>query len=313
MITRYVIPALGLLGLVFAVLFTTTFGNAKPPPPNQLTLPPSTPYLATVSGTGLVEANTRNIEVGSHLSGIVERVLVTEGQEVEAGVALFVLDQQAALVETTLREREVQTAQARLVSARVAVEDEEDQLRRVESMKAGLSVSIDQLQRRRFALKRARAAAEQAQAELQSARAALDAARVSEERLTVRAPVAGRILKVRVRPGEFVSAGGQGDAPVLMGNDRPLYLRVTIDENDAWRFQPNSKAMAALRSNKEISFPLTFVRIDPYVQPKKNLSGDTAERVDTRVLEVVYRIEQGNTPLYIGQQMDVFVESGGGQ
>ncbi len=45
------------------------------------------------------------------------------------------------------------------------------------------------------------------------------------------------------------------------------------------------------------------------MQPKKNLNGDTSERVDTRVLEVIYKLEmdKDSLPLYIGQQMDVFI------
>jgi len=54
--------------------------------------------------------------------------------------------------------------------------------------------------------------------------------------------------------------------------------------------------------------PLTFVRIEPYVVPKKSLTGDNAERVDTRVLQVIYRFDRPSFPVYAGQQVDVFIE-----
>jgi hypothetical protein len=44
--------------------------------------------------------------------------------------------------------------------------------------------------------------------------------------------------------------------------------------------------------------------------PKKALSGDNTERVDTRVLQVIYAIEPGQQPVYVGQQLDVFIRSG---
>jgi hypothetical protein len=45
------------------------------------------------------------------------------------------------------------------------------------------------------------------------------------------------------------------------------------------------------------------------VIPKKNLTGDTTERVDTRVLQVIFALDKG-TPVYAGQQMDVFIDPG---
>jgi len=47
------------------------------------------------------------------------------------------------------------------------------------------------------------------------------------------------------------------------------------------------------------------------VIPKKSLTGDSTERVDTRVLQVIYRVKDRNAPLYVGQQMDVYVETQG--
>jgi hypothetical protein len=46
------------------------------------------------------------------------------------------------------------------------------------------------------------------------------------------------------------------------------------------------------------------------VVPKKNLTGDATERVDTRVLQVIYALNSG-APVYAGQQMDIFIESQG--
>jgi hypothetical protein len=65
-----------------------------------------------------------------------------------------------------------------------------------------------------------------------------------------------------------------------------------------------------VRGNPELNVDLEFVRFEPLVVPKKSLTGDATERVDTRVLQVIYRMV-GTVPklLFIGQQMDVFVEA----
>jgi len=57
------------------------------------------------------------------------------------------------------------------------------------------------------------------------------------------------------------------------------------------------------------------VRFEPFVIPKKSLTGDSTERVDTRVLQVIFRVERDDLPLFVGQQLDVFIDAtaiGGG-
>jgi hypothetical protein len=58
-----------------------------------------------------------------------------------------------------------------------------------------------------------------------------------------------------------------------------------------------------------MSVDLAFVRVDPYVVPKRSLTGDTSERVDTRVLQVIYGFDPSALQVFVGQQMDVFVDA----
>jgi HlyD family secretion protein len=92
-----------------------------------------------------------------------------------------------------------------------------------------------------------------------------------------------------------------------MGEVVQLHVRVDIDENDAWRVQPGGKAEAVERGNSSRRAALEFVRFEPYVIPKKSLTGDSTERVDTRVLQAIYRFTDRRGPLYVGQQMDIFI------
>ncbi len=62
-----------------------------------------------------------------------------------------------------------------------------------------------------------------------------------------------------------------------------------------------------LRGDPRQKFELRFVRVEPYVVPKKSLTGDNSERVDTRVLQVIYAVEGSGLPLYVGQQVDVYI------
>jgi hypothetical protein len=96
---------------------------------------------------------------------------------------------------------------------------------------------------------------------------------------------------------------------ILVGSVTPLHVRVDVDENDAWRVRPGARAISYLRGNKDISTPLKFVRFEPYVVPKKSLTGESTERVDTRVLQVIFSFDQGRLPIFVGQQMDVFIDA----
>ena len=76
-------------------------------------------------------------------------------------------------------------------------------------------------------------------------------------------------------------------------------------------------ATGHVRGNADLKAPLQFVRIEPFVVPKRSLTGDSTERVDTRVLQIIYRVERDDMPLFVGQQLDVFIDGarpdGGGQ
>jgi multidrug efflux pump subunit AcrA (membrane-fusion protein) len=113
-----------------------------------------------------------------------------------------------------------------------------------------------------------------------------------------------KVLQVNVRPGEFVAAS-QGQALVVLGTVGKLHVRVDIDENDIRRFKPGTKGVAMPRGNPDVHYPISFVRVEPYVIPKKSLTGANTERVDTRVLQVIYAIDDRSAPLYVGQQLDV--------
>ena len=94
-----------------------------------------------------------------------------------------------------------------------------------------------------------------------------------------------------------------------LGDIHRLHVRVDIDENDIGRFRPNLRGVAKPRGTPGQEFPISFVRVEPYVIPKKSLTGANTERVDTRVLQVIYAVQTRGRPLFVGQQMDVFLNT----
>jgi multidrug resistance efflux pump len=171
------------------------------------------------------------------------------------------------------------------------------------------AVSRDEYDRRKFAMMTAEARVQQAKAELSAADAAVTSVQTLIDRTVVRAPVDGEIMQVKVRPGEFAAAGAMPTPLMLIGDVSKLHVRVDIDENDAWRLKRDAPARAFLRGNSQLSTDVTFVRVEPYVVPKRNLTGESTERVDTRVLQVLFAFDRDALPVYVGQQMDVFIEA----
>jgi HlyD family secretion protein len=148
-----------------------------------------------------------------------------------------------------------------------------------------------------------------AQTQVAQAEAAVHQDEVNIERLTTRAPIEGTILQNKVRLGQYAQCGPLNESLMILGNVTPFHVRVDVDEHDSWRVRGGAAAVGSPRGNGSLKIPLEFVRFEPYVIPKKSLTGDSTERVDTRVLEVIYRVKNQNAPLNVGQQMDVYIEA----
>jgi multidrug efflux pump subunit AcrA (membrane-fusion protein) len=181
-----------------------------------------------------------------------------------------------------------------------------DALKAVGNLKAGRVAAI--AADRQIAVLEAQtgqALARIAQAEAQLRKASLDL-----ENATVRAPIDGTVLQVKVRPGQTVEARILDNALMVMGDTRTLHVRADIDEVDIPRFQAGCPAVVSPRGGAYMQIPATFVRTEPLVIPKKSLTGASTERVDTRVLQVIYAITDDVAGLYPGQQVDLFIEAG---
>jgi multidrug resistance efflux pump len=345
---KLILPLLSATMLAVAVIHMARSGSASPnvTPPEP---PARSPFGRAVTGTGLVEARTENIGLGSALSGLVLEVYVPADQvgvHVPAGAPLFRVDDRQLRAERKVAEADLEAARAELArldalprpeevpvsAAKVAaaqaqlalLQDQFDRARRLLPRRA---VSDEDFRQRELAMEEgkqqlARAEAEHAlltagawKADRAIARAAAARAEARLERIdaeleraVVRAPVEGEVLQVNVRLGEYVATPSPGPL-VVLGDLRTLHVRVDVDGEDVPRFRPDAAARACVRGNSREETPLTFVRVEPYLVPKKSLNGDGVERVDTRVLRVIYALPPEARRVYVGQQLDVFIDA----
>ena len=148
--------------------------------------PPESPFSERVAAVGLVEASTENIAVGTHIAGIVHQVFVSAGQRVSTGDPLFEIDNRHLRAQLQLQRTALAVADAELA-------DLENQLGRAETLARQKVISLDELDRRRFAARTLRARVAQADA-------AIKASETEIARSRVTAPVDGEILKAMCAP-----------------------------------------------------------------------------------------------------------------
>ncbi len=290
---RFALPALA-LGL-FAFSLCSVLGQDERMAALPALAAPATPFPSSVAGVGVIEPRSEEIAIGTHIPGIVTGVYVRAGDRVEAGTPLFTIDNRAPRAELAL-------AEARVRSAQVALEDAQDDSARFQRILARDATSEATATRKRFAVARAETALAEARAEVR--RLATEV-----ERLTVESPIAGTVWRVDVRAGEYAPAGPLVEPLLVLGDASLLHVRVEVDQTDAHRLRPGARAVGSLRGDGSRQAPLAFVRFEPRIQPKRVLTGDGAERVDTRVLEVIFAMEPTALHGFVGQQMDVFIEA----
>ncbi len=304
---RYVMPVLALSGVLGGITYVVR--GSTPPPVAQPVAPPIVaPYQSYIAGSGMLEASTRNIAISTPVGGVVAEVFVKVGDRVRKGEALFRIDGRDLQAQLAVREAGAAAAHAQILEAQASLAQARDQLRRAEGL-APKAISLQDLANRRFTEQLDQAKLDTARANADSADAQVQETKTNIGRLTIRAPIDSNVLQMNIRPGEYAQTGVLSDPLMLLGDTRTLHVRVDVDENDAWRLRPGMPAKAFLRGNSAITFDLSFAYVEPYVVPKIELSGASTERVDTRVLQVIYSVRKSDAPIYVGQQVDVYIET----
>ncbi len=300
-----------------------------------------------IAGSGLVEARRENIPIGVNIPGVVTEVHVRKGQKVKAGAPLFRIDDRDYKAQLASRAAELASYEAQLHKllaaprpedvppARAAAEEAEARMNdaraamaRTERLYSRQTVSAGEYDRDRYAFAAAKATYAKAKAELDRllagtwkedidvakaavvlAQSQVDGINTNIERLTVRAPMDGEILQLNVRLGQFAALTWK-EPMIVLGDIHRLHVRVDIDENDLAFFSQGADAVATLKGRPKVRFPLKFVYVEPYVIPKQSLTGYNSERVDTRVLQVIYELpEDRPVDVFVGQQMDVYLKA----
>jgi HlyD family secretion protein len=258
---KYWIPALVVLALLVVVLASR--GEGKP---SYIAEPVTRHALdITVTATGNLRP-TNQVQVGSEVSGRIDRVLVDVNDQVARGQVL-------AQINTDVIEDQIKQAQANLNAARASVAQagatlgvDSAQLARLQEvyrLSGGKVPSKTELEAAEANVKRDRAAVASAQANVASAQAALSSSMTNRDRAVIRSPVAGVVLARQVEPGQTVAASFNTPTLFVLAEDlSSMQLRVNVDEADVGQVHPGQRATFTVDAYPGRAFPATVERID---------------------------------------------------
>lgn len=196
-------------------------GGAPPPPSVSIAPVLIKPVSQWDEFSGRIEA-IENVELRPRVSGYIDRVNYTEGQEVKKGEVLFTIDARSYRAELA-------RAQAELARARTQAELGRSEAERARKLSELQAISTEEYEQRR-------SAAAQAQANVAAAQAAVDSARLNLEWTQVRAPIDGRAGRALVTAGNLVTAGDSASVLTTLVSLDKVHVHFDADERAFLRY-----------------------------------------------------------------------------
>jgi RND family efflux transporter MFP subunit len=225
------------------------------------------------AGPSLLDASgyivaRRRATVSSKVTGKVVKVMLEEGQRVEAGQVIALLDDsnwRAALAQS---KAQLQQAQANVASAQTAFDDAKPIFERAEKQKAVAVISAESFDESRAQFDVAHNNLLIAQSGLEAARAGVEVAQRSLEDTVIRAPFAGVVTEKTAQPGEMVSpiSAGGGFTRTGIGtivDMESLEVEVDVSENFINRVRPQQPVTIKLNAYPDWDIPGSVIAMIP--------------------------------------------------
>lgn len=186
------------------------------------------------SFNGRIEA-VESVQLRPRVSGYIEKVNYTDGQEVKKGEVLFTID------DRTYRAA-LEQAQATLARAKTQASLARSEASRTDKLINTNVVSREEWEQRR-------SAATQAQADIQAAQAAVDAAQLNLDFTKVTAPIDGRASRALITSGNLVTAGDSASVLTTVVSQKTVYVYFDVDESTYLHYQNLARSGQGAASN----------------------------------------------------------------
>ncbi|HGH4671662.1 TPA: efflux RND transporter periplasmic adaptor subunit [Enterobacter asburiae] len=186
------------------------------------------------SFNGRIEA-VESVQLRPRVSGYIDKVNYTDGQEVKKGEVLFTID------DRTYRAA-LEQAQANLARAKTQASLAQSEANRTDKLVNTNVVSREEWEQRR-------SAATQAQADIRAAQAAVDAAQLNLDFTKVTAPIDGRASRALITSGNLVTAGDTASVLTTLVSQKTVYVYFDVDESTYLHYQNLARSGQGASSN----------------------------------------------------------------
>lgn len=306
--TKYLF-LIALLGILAGVTSVGVYNKKiKAQPPLAVNY---NPYETGIYATGIVESDQTtgsNVNIYSEVSSTITHVFVKPSDSIKKGDPIMSLDDsvQLGIVEKDLSS--IRYAKATLQEAQQQL----DKIQKAYSINPK-SVSLYDFDNAKNAVLIAKESVAVAQGQYESDSALL-------EKYVIRSPIDGTVLRIVPTAGDYAAAAlGSWDPytqsflpPIQLGVTSPyLQVRAYVDEILTPQL-PNPEQLEAtlfIRGLNNKSIPLEFFNIQPFTIPNIELSNERNQRVDVRVLPIVFRFQKpDDIQIFPGQLVDIYIK-----
>ncbi len=256
------------------------------------------PYAAIANGKADVEGGI--IQVAARRAGVIQDVLVQEGDVVTRGQVLARLEDDQPRLASERAVAEVRQARAALALLRVQLSAARREHRRLEALAPSNFVAAQKLDQTRDAMREAEARITAQQAMVDTAQARANEARYDQELSVIRAPAEGRIVRRYANPGAGASTLNVSNMFDLEPRAGRI-VRAEIAEGSLSQVAIGQSVQMSPESDPAKIYPGKVVRRAAVFGARKLQSDDPTERTDDRVVEVV--VDSSGTPFLIGQRI----------
>ena len=261
--------------------------------------PPAPAYVASAKGRVDIEGGV--VKLAARRDGIVQKVLVEEGQLVKAGQLLAVLDDEQVRLSAKLANAETEQARRALPLLAIRLAASQREALRLAPLAPDQLVAKQEIDQARDQVKLVQAEISASQAALQVASRRGEVAQYEIEQRTVRAPMDGQIVRRQARPGDGVST--LNVTPMFVfAPTAPRIVKAEVEERFLNSIKPGQPAQVVMEADEQQVFTAKVIRVGRVVG-MRSPTDDPSEKQDAKVVECVLSIDAPS--LLIGQRVIV--------
>lgn len=283
-----------------AALVWWAFGDSPDSGPYEAAVMPVPESDFTAVAKGKVDVEGGVIEVAARSHGVFRDIYVEEGDRVEAGQVLAVQEDDEQRIRLRQAQAQLQSANAGLERLQVRLDIARREHNRLEPLVDIDAASSQELDRAKDDLRQLEVDIEAQKASVLQSEANLESAQFSLEQRTVRAPVAGRIVEAKARPGVGASTFQVSTAFTLMPDAQKI-VRADLDQAFVGKVRVGQQASIAPDSDPQTTYDGEVLRVGEIFGRRTTQDSPGSGGGSDYVIEVV--VGAGDMPLLIGQRV----------